>query len=154
MPSVRWAAAAARRGNPTPHVPAVPATVREIMQTDVVTVPPGMRISELVPVLLGERITGAPVVSDAGKLVGVVSATDVLREAATGSLPADVFGDRRVRDIMTPAAFTVHPDESPAEVGRFFRRGRVHRALVMEGGVLLGIVTPYDVMQALLGTAG
>lgn len=63
-----------------------------------------------------------------------------------------------VGDIMTPVAFTVHPSDSLREVVAFLLRGRVHRALVMENEQLLGIVTPFDVLQAMdapltLGTA-
>lgn len=166
MPSV-LPPRASRRSTPT-NVAAltVPRTVREIMTTAVVTVVPEMTVRELIEVLLAERITGAPVLSPTGKVAGVVSATDVLRLAAKpleGTAPSelqdlrstghDPLGDRPIRDIMTPVAFTVHPDESPSDVGRFFRQGGVRRALVMEGGVLLGIVTPYDVMQALLSGA-
>jgi CBS domain-containing protein len=50
---------------------------------------------------------------------------------------------------MTPVAFSVDPDESLSDLARFFRRGRVHRALVMEDGVLVGVVTPFDVLHAL-----
>jgi len=166
MPSV-LSPGAARRSRPL-NVAAltVPRTVREMMTTDLVTVVPEMTVRELIEVLLAERITGAPVLSPTGKVMGVVSATDVLRLAAKpldGGAPSelqdlrsigrDPLGDRPIRDIMTPVAFTVHPDESPSDVGRFFRQGGVRRALVMEGGMLLGIVTPYDVMQALLSGA-
>jgi CBS domain-containing protein len=54
---------------------------------------------------------------------------------------------------MTPVVFTVDPSESLSDLARFFRRGRVHRALVMEDGVLLGVVTPFDMVQSLFGGA-
>jgi len=126
--------------------PAVAATVRDIMQSEVLAVVPEMTVRELIHLLLEERISGAPVLGPTGKVLGVVSSTDVLRLAAGG--PA---GDARVAEIMTPVALTVHPNESLADLARFFRRGRVHRALVMEDGVLLGVVTPYDVLHALSG---
>lgn len=167
MPKVRWSRVA-RRGNPmTANVfsPVAPATVRDVMQTDVVAVVPEMTVRELIHLLLEERISGAPVLAPTGKVLGVVSGTDVLRLASkpsarladaaaygafadSGSLP-----ERCVADIMTPVVFTVHPEESLSDLARFFRQGRVHRALVMENGMLLGVVTPFDMVQSLFGAA-
>lgn len=124
--------------------PVVAATVRDIMQSEVLAVVPEMTVRELIHLLLEERISGAPVLGPTGKVLGVVSSTDVLRMAASGTAP-----DASVAEIMTPVAFTVHPEESLSDLARFFRRGRVHRALVMEDGVLLGVVTPFDVLNAL-----
>jgi CBS domain-containing protein len=123
--------------------------VRDVMQTDVIAVVPEMTVRELIHLLLEERITGAPVLAPTGKVLGVVSGTDVLRLASQPSSRLD----RSVGDIMTPVVFTVDPSESLSDLARFFRRGRVHRALVMEDGVLLGVVTPFDMVQSLFGGA-
>lgn len=151
MSSVRWSRAATRSTpmKPNPFSPAAPSTVRDVMQTDVIAVVPEMTVRELIHLLLEERITGAPVLAPTGKVLGVVSGTDVLR-LASGPSPQL---DRRVGDIMTPVVFTVDPSESLSDLARFFRRGRIHRALVMEDGVLLGVVTPFDMVQSLFGGA-
>lgn len=65
------------------------------------------------------------------------------------SLPRSKLGSRSVRDIMTPATLTVRPDASVVEVARFLDRAGVHRALVMDGSVLVGIVTTLDLVRAL-----
>ncbi|MFW6192777.1 MAG: HPP family protein [Gemmatimonadota bacterium] len=65
------------------------------------------------------------------------------------SLPRSKLGSRSVRDIMTPATLTLRPDASLVEVARFLDRAGVHRALVMDGSVLAGIVTTLDVVRAL-----
>ena len=57
------------------------------------------------------------------------------------------FDEFRVADIMTPAAFSLRPTDTLPELLRFFLRGRIHRALVVEGDRLLGIVTPFDVLR-------
>ena len=65
-------------------------TVRDIMQTDVITVPPKTPVREFTRLLSEHRITGAPVVTRAATLVGVASATDVIRLAAEESELATV----------------------------------------------------------------
>lgn len=72
---------------------------------------------------------------------------------AAGGLDEEHYGAYSVRDIMTPVAFSVRPDEGVAEVARFLLRGRIHRALVVEDGALLGIVTPFDILRALFEDA-
>jgi CBS domain-containing protein len=62
--------------------------VRGIMQTDVVTVGPTTTVRDLVRLLAERRIGGAPVVDDAGALVGIVSATDLVRVAAGAAEPS------------------------------------------------------------------
>ena len=64
--------------------------VRDIMEKDVVTVRPEISVREFTRLLSEHMITGAPVVTWSGTLVGVVSATDVVRLAAEESELATV----------------------------------------------------------------
>ncbi len=57
-------------------------TVREIMQTELVTVVPDMSVHDLAGLLADKEISGAPVVDVDGEVLGVVSMTDVIRLAA------------------------------------------------------------------------
>lgn len=59
------------------------------------------------------------------------------------------FSDSTVREIMTPATFSVQPDTSVVELARFLTRGRIHRSLVLDGDRLAGIVTTSDVVRAI-----
>lgn len=53
-----------------------------------------------------------------------------------------------VADIMTPVTFSVEPSATLRELAQFLVRGRIHRAVVVEGERLRGIVTSGDVLQA------
>jgi len=57
-------------------------TVKEIMQTEVATATPEMTVRELARLWEEHGITGTPVVDLSGKVLGVVSATDLVRLAA------------------------------------------------------------------------
>lgn len=57
-------------------------TVRDIMKSNVITVAPDTTVRQLARLLADEEISGAPVVNEEGVLLGVVSATDVVRLAA------------------------------------------------------------------------
>ena len=171
--------------------------INEIMQRDVVTVRPDTSVRELLRTLAEAQISGLPVVSEMGEIVGVVSATDVIRlsveesEVSEGSLgleglpampddvgedgngaffysgevtlpsvrvetdiPEGIFDGFTVSDIMTSAAFTVTPGDDVQQVARFLLQGRIHRALVVEGNRLEGIVTTFDLLRAMVGEEG
>jgi hypothetical protein len=53
-----------------------------------------------------------------------------------------------VRDIMTPVSFTVDPTTTLPALCELLVRRRIHRAVVVDGGDLLGIVTSADVLRA------
>jgi CBS domain-containing protein len=60
-----------------------------------------------------------------------------------------------VEEIMTAASFHIRPDASLPELARFLVRGNIHRALVLEGSRLAGIVTSMDALRAVAdGAAG
>lgn len=58
------------------------------------------------------------------------------------------FDAASVADIMTPVTFSVPPTMSVRELADFLVRGRIHRAVVVDEGRLIGIVTSYDVLRA------
>ena len=57
-------------------------TVAEIMQTDVITVRRDASVREIAQTLVREGISGVPVIDDDGGVLGVVSASDIVRTAA------------------------------------------------------------------------
>jgi CBS domain-containing protein len=63
-------------------------------------------------------------------------------------LPESDFDTVLVRDIMTPVTFSLGPDATVRELCEFLVRGRIHRAVVVQGSELLGIVTSADVLRA------
>jgi len=56
--------------------------VEEVMRREVVTVAPETAVRTLLKVLVNAQISGVPVVTEAGEIVGVVSTTDVVRLGA------------------------------------------------------------------------
>lgn len=136
-------------------------TARDVMRHEMVTVVPEMTVRELAHTLLEAGIRSVPVVGPAGKVMGVASQSDVTRlalrhaQAATLSLDGvaqmtDGLPDRLcVRDVMGPVGPTVSPDVPVPALVRLFVREQQPRALVIENGILLGIVTPVDVLGAI-----
>lgn len=98
------------------------------------------------PVLIAEEV-GEEDSSD-----GAASGTEVLAQftrRASHAVAEAAFDQFQVRDIMTPVAFSIGPKDPIEAAARFMLKGHIHRVLVMEDGVLFGIITPFDLLQAI-----
>ncbi|HEX6135286.1 MAG TPA: CBS domain-containing protein [Longimicrobiales bacterium] len=122
--------------------------VGDIMESRVRTVPADMPLSEAARLLWEQEISGAPVLDGSGNPVGVLSASDIVRVKGFGAKK-----DAVVSDVMTHATFAVRISTTVAELARFLIKASVHRALVMDGPRLVGIVSTSDIVRALADLA-
>jgi CBS domain-containing protein len=133
--------------------------LKDIMTRDVVTATPCMTLRDAMALLSERHLSGAPVV-DGGQVVGVFSATDLLAyiadlNDATPSLTlrgrrglATPLEDVAVDEVMTRKVHSLSPDCSVDEAAALMGEKQIHRVLVMQGDVLLGIVSTSDVAEA------
>lgn len=125
--------------------------VAELMQTDVRTIAPESSIAELVRLLAEARVSGLPVVNTDRRVVGVVSAGDVLRAAAEQEeekARAALFEQMKVRDIMTPNPHVIAPDADAREAARHMLYADVRRLFVEEREKLVGVISQTDIAHA------
>ena len=149
-------------------------TARDVMTRGAHTVDADWTLDELRNFLVSHSISGAPVCDKAGKLVGVVSSTDLLRSASEEGTdhednhhyyrhgvdrrlaPEDLRGlhietpsGTKVSDIMTPLVFEVPPDATIHTVADIMSRGRIHRVFVSANNKILGVVSALDLVRVL-----
>jgi CBS domain-containing protein len=136
------------------------ATVRDVMTTRVVTVRGDTPFKELAAMLASSRVSGVPVLDQAGKVIGVVSETDMLiKEADRAGHRGSFAGLRRSRDrekaagvtaaeLMTSPPVTIGPDE-PVQHAAFLMYDRAVSRLpvVDQAGHLVGIISQLDVLR-------
>jgi len=149
---------------------------RDVMRTDVIVVSDTLNVSDLARFLLDKNISGAPVTDKNNNFVGVVSTKDITRfetERApeiNSDIPHDFYvksyqninnedkhhvfspasmDSRKVRDIMTPMMFRVNVDAKISEVAALMVHGQIHRLLVVEKNVIVGIITSMDLVKLL-----
>ncbi len=146
--------------------------VEELMTTDLVTTSPQSTLKEVDELFNLHSVSGAPVLDD-GELVGVISQSDVIRvlydyqvaasdvsqyfmspfpipmPAVTSlnlerSKIADRMVNTTVREAMTPVPVTIERDDDIRDAAQRMVDARVHRVLVTDNGLLVGILSALD----------
>ena len=161
----------------TPRMFLKVATAQEVMTSNPLSLDEDTTVREAAALLLDKGISAAPVINEAGHPVGLLSRTDLLRHqreteemlqpedrvyhrAETGLPHGErlgkgfqvLTGDKtRVRNIMTATIFTVIP-EMPIEltIKEMLMRKVHHLCVVDRFGVLVGIISPLDILRALV----
>lgn len=110
----------------------------------VVTVAPTLSLSDFVKALTEHRIGAAVVVSDDGRVVGMLSERDVVRALAERGAAAL---DRPVEDVMTREVKTCREEDTLRELAERMTAGRFRHLPVVEKGRLVGLVSIGDVVK-------
>jgi CBS domain-containing protein len=135
------------------------ATVRDVMTTRVVSVRKDASFKEMAAMLRSTRISAFPVIDDAGRVIGVVSAADLLvKEAVLADGTSMLAALRHFReeekaagvtagDLMTSPAVTIGPQATVEAAARLMYDRRIKRLpVVNSAGRLLGIIGRVDVL--------
>jgi len=150
-------------------------TARDLMQSGVISVDPEASLLDVHRLFAEEEISGAPVVDEQGELVGVISASDLVRavdaERDTARVEANYFRDLlpysapdwsggpenfqdrlaelRVSDAMTSEVLTLAPETPAPAIARALRERHIHRVFVADGSRLLGIISAFDLLRVI-----
>ena len=111
-----------------------------------VSVAPGTTVLAALK-LMAEKHIGFLVVTDNGRLSGVLSERDCARRVVLGKLSA---ADTAVREIMTTAVHTVTPDDKVPDCIALMHEKRIRHLPVVRGSEVIGVVSVHDLMGAAL----
>jgi CBS domain-containing protein/anti-sigma regulatory factor (Ser/Thr protein kinase) len=118
--------------------------VDSVMAENVVVVEPSLTMADVKNLFRLKRISGAPVVEQ-GRIIGIVTITDLLEAVEKGKLQAPVT------EVMTRPVKTLMKDSPLSEaVNTLGREGFDRFPVVDAEGKLVGIVTPGTVVRSLL----
>lgn len=149
-------------------------TARDLMTRDVAVAHPETSLLEAVTLMAKRRISGMPVVDNAGHLVGMLSEGDLVRwheghteqqkhwleMLAEGTDLADVFIEgireqrHKVMSVMAKGAITVTEDTPAREIASLMFEKSIKRVPVMRDGTIVGIVARSDLVRALAHKLG
>jgi CBS domain-containing protein len=141
------------------------------MTPEVVTVTPETSILEAARLMLEHKISGLPVITDRGHVVGIISEHDLLRggnsevrterphwlrlmiERVNLADESKRFQERKVREVMTPDPVTITETAPLQEAGRLIGENDVKRLPVLRDNKLVGIIARADIVRAIIPAA-
>ena len=141
---------------------------RDVMVSPVITVEKIATVRDVATILLEKRISGVPVVDNVGKVVGIVTESDLMRRAEAGTehpyswwvhflagdatIAADYVKSHalKVEDLMTADVVTATPETSLHEIAALLEERQIKRVpIVNKEGTLVGIVSRANLIQVL-----
>jgi acetoin utilization protein AcuB len=129
---------------------------KQIFKAPVVSLSPTASIAEAWEVFCARRFRHIPVLNVSGRIVGIISDRDVLREAGSAFLssPADLAPSvTQVQHVMTTQVLTAHPDVPIREIARVFFEERIGAVPIVDGSEeLVGIVTRSDILRTIVNS--
>ena len=122
--------------------------VRGIMTREVVTIPVGSKLTDVVRTMCEARIHALVVTDESGEACGVVTKLDILHHFAKDLTAITVD------EVMTPRLITISPEARIAEAVALMLTRRVHQLVVAEDDPArrrrpLGMVSVSDVVNQL-----
>jgi acetoin utilization protein AcuB len=134
--------------------------VKNWMTKEVITIDPDDSMQHAMTLMKERKIRMLPVVQR-GKLVGIVSDTDLKRASASDATVLDVhemlylLSKIKIRDIMTREPLTVHPDLTVEETAQFLLEHKISGAPVVdENAKVVGVITRDDLFKVLIALSG
>lgn len=111
---------------------------KDTMTREVITITPTTTVKKLARILITNQISGAPVAAKNGKVIGIVSESDILARKG-----------RDVRSIMSKKVISVSEETSVEEIARLMITHKINRLPVMRGNELVGVISRADIVNAI-----
>ncbi|MHB8707812.1 MAG: CBS domain-containing protein [Desulfuromonadales bacterium] len=145
-------------------------TAREIMTREVCTVREETDLKELAALFVEHNYKTLPVVDADGRLVGIVSQTDLIEQDKPLHIPTVIslfdwvlylespkaFSDevrkvsaRKVGEICARDVITCTPETTVDEVASLMVEHKVHLLPVLDGDRVVGVVARFDIIRSL-----
>ncbi len=135
--------------------------VKDIMTTELVTIKENISIRDAIKIFSSNKISGLPILDQDYKLVGVISASDIIKNKSSSAffsvsykgetdfecLQESKFLDHPVSTVMTKELFCIEPGATIAKMAKIMYENKIHRLLVSEYDKLVGIVTTFDLLK-------
>ena len=145
--------------------------VKDIMTRELITVSPETEITKAAKILLENRINGVPVIDSFGRLVGVLTQSDLVAQQKGIPIPSvftllesyipltsikridkemQKIAALTVKEAMTLEPVTVSPETDIEEVAKLMVDNKYHTLPVVEDSKVIGVVGKEDVLKTLL----
>jgi CBS domain-containing protein len=118
----------------------------DVMTSGVITVGLNISVADIARSLLANQISAVPVLDEQGALVGIVSEADLIHLTGNDFLKSHGV---KAADVMTKPAIVANPEMGLDELVGLFDKHRIKRVPVVDHGIIVGIVSRTNILQAL-----
>ncbi len=127
-----------------------PMLVSDYMTSKLVTFHTDQSILEVMELFIKHRISGGPVMDEQGKLAGIVSEADCMKQISESRYFNMPILDKSVSNFMTKDVETIEHDMTIFDAASRFHKNNRRRLPVMKNGMLVGQVSRKDIVVAAL----
>ena len=134
--------------------------VRDFMTKNPIYTNPKELISNVKSTMDREQITKVPVLDEAGKLIGVITKTDLKKTMPSNATTLDIYelsyllSKMTVEKVMKKSPITIQKEATIEEAARLMAEKGISSLIVMDGEVLAGILTKSDLFRAVVDMFG
>lgn len=139
--------------------------VKEAMQKNVIKIKKGTTLREVARILAEKQISGAPVVDEKDRVIGIISEKGIFKtlypdygqyytDLGLRTEPEKIkertkeVSQKKVEEVMTPYVVTISPDMSLIQAGATLLARSIHRLVVVdENKKIVGIITRKDIYK-------
>jgi acetoin utilization protein AcuB len=126
------------------------------MTPRVITISPNLPIAEALEQMRHDKVHRYPVVDKKGKMVGIVTHTDLLYASPSSATSLNVWevtyllNQIKIKEVMTKKVITVEEDCPIEDAARLMRDNEIGGLPVMKGDKIVGIITESDLFDIFL----
>ena len=124
--------------------------VKDYMSKEVITFQKSDSIFEVKRILLEKKISGAPVINKSGKLIGIISETDLMKQIVDSRYYNMPMSKTTISKYMTENVDSISPNETIFDAAEKFLRLKRKRFPVIVSNKILGIISRVDIIAAAL----
>ena len=124
--------------------------VKDYMSKEIISFHKSDSIFEVKRVLLEKKISGAPIINKSGKLIGIISETDLMKQIVDSRYYNMPMSKTTVSKYMTENVDSISPNETIFDAAEKFLRLKRKRFPVMVSNKILGIISRVDIIAAAL----
>ena len=134
--------------------------VRDFMTKNPIYTNPKELIANVKNMMDREQITKVPVLDDSGKLIGVITKTDLKKTMPSNATTLDIYelsyllSKITVEKVMKKQPITIQKDATIEEAAKIMSEKGISSLIVMDGEVLSGILTKTDLFKAVVDMFG
>lgn len=134
--------------------------VKDFMTKNPIYTNPKELISNVKSMMDREQITKVPVLDETGKLIGVITKTDLKKTMPSNATTLDIYelsyllSKMTVEKVMKKNPITIQKNATIEEAAKLMAEKGISSLIIMDGDVLAGILTKSDLFRALVDMFG